>query len=116
MLTGMKLGRCVCACALLVACGDDQSGYAPSATYQNRCAAPRPNTVDRQGSLDEEKLFLRSWIDELYLWYAEVPPNDPSLYGKVLDYFAALRTQAVTPSGQPKDRFHFTYTTEQWNK
>ncbi len=29
-------------------------------------------------------------------------------------YFDLLKTDAVTPSGQPKDKFHFTYDTDDW--
>src|SRR5262249_61266758 len=120
MLLPMKFRRP--AWALLVAvpvmcvgaCGGD-AGLASSSTYANLCASPRPDTVDRPGSLETEKSFLRSWTDELYLWYAEVPPNDPAQYTSVLDYFAVLKTEAKTASGQPKDRFHFVYTTEHWD-
>jgi hypothetical protein len=36
-------------------------------------------------------------------------------YANTLDYFAALKTPAVTASGKLKDRFHFTYTTAEWD-
>ena len=36
-------------------------------------------------------------------------------YSNTLDYFAALKTPALTASGKPKDRFHFTYTTAEWD-
>jgi hypothetical protein len=34
----------------------------------------------------------------------------------MLDYFAVLKTPAITASGRPKDRFHFTYPTEVWDE
>jgi carboxyl-terminal processing protease len=107
----------------LAACGsDDDHGLPPSQQFEGRCAMPRtgvdPSTgaayPDQQGTLDDEKRWLRSWIDELYLWYAEVPPVDASQYATVLDYFDALRTQAITITGAPKDKFHFTYPTAVW--
>ena len=88
------------------------------------CAAPRVGTdiegqafVDRQGTLADEKSFLRSWIDEEYLWYREVPTNlNPDNYRTAIDYFNVLKTPLTTPSGKPKDEFHFTYATDEWQQ
>jgi carboxyl-terminal processing protease len=117
--------------ALLAGCGgggDGSTTAAPvtttpstpavTANYtasQNVCAAPRtgidPFTgkayPDRQGTLADERTFLRGWIDQYYLWYKEVPDVNPLNYSTAIDYFNALKT--------PKDRFHFTYTTAEWN-
>ena len=112
--------------APLGACGDNDLGVPdqilPEAIYEARCAAPRsgidPTTGvtfrDVQGSVLEEQLWLRSWIDDLYLWYLEVPKTDPRTFTTALDYFDALKTDAITPSGKPKDQFHFTYVTTDW--
>jgi hypothetical protein len=77
------------------------------------CAAPRPGTADRPGTATDENKWLRSWTNELYLWYGEVTDRDPSLYATV-DYFPLLRTAATTTSGARKDKFHFTYDTAVW--
>jgi hypothetical protein len=77
------------------------------------CAAPRSGTSDRKGTATDENNWLRSWTHELYLWYGEVTDRDPALYATD-DYFDLLKTAAVTPSGQPKDKFHFTYDTAVW--
>jgi C-terminal processing protease CtpA/Prc len=90
---------------------------------QNMCAAPRtgidPYTgkayLDKQGKLSDELTFLRGWIDQYYLWYKEVPNVDPLNYSTALDYFNALKTPLLTASGQPKDKYHFTYTTAGWD-
>jgi carboxyl-terminal processing protease len=87
--------------------------FQPSAQFADRCAAPRPGTTDRTGTAADEKNWLRSWTNELYLWYGEVPDRDPGTYD-VLDYFDLLKTPALTPSGQAKDQFHFTYDTNVW--
>jgi hypothetical protein len=106
--------------ALLViafaACGGDDTIDPPS-VFAQKCEAPRAGTSDTQGSLLEEQQFVRSFINDSYLWYKEVPNNepDPKKYATVLDYFAVEKTPAVTASGKPKDRFHFTYTEEQWD-
>jgi C-terminal processing protease CtpA/Prc len=92
-------------------------------SYQNLCAAPRTGFdaegfvfPDRQGTLQDEMRFLRGWSDANYLWYDEIPTTlRMADYTNTLDYFAALKTPALTASGQPKDRFHFTYTTAEWD-
>lgn len=70
--------------------------------------------MDRAGSLDDEKRFLRAWIDDLYLWYREVPEVNPDVFPHAVDYFNVLKTPATTASGKPKDQFHFTIDTSAW--
>jgi C-terminal processing protease CtpA/Prc len=94
----------------------------PSADYALKCAMPRTGTdplsgmayPDQAGTLDDEKTWVRSWIDEYYLWYREVPNVLGKDYGTVVDYFNALKTGETTSTGHPKDRFHFTYPTATW--
>ncbi|WP_242342691.1 S41 family peptidase [Anaeromyxobacter terrae] len=110
--------------AATAACGSssDPAPRAQSALYAARCAVPRtgvdPSTgapyADKQGTLDDEKAWLRAWVDELYLWYREVPNADPAQYPTPESYFDVLKTPALTDSGRPKDRFHFTYPTDAW--
>jgi carboxyl-terminal processing protease len=95
--------------------------FEPASTFAARCAAPRTGTdpatgrayPDRPGSTLAENNWLRSWTHDLYLWYREVPDLNPASYATP-DYFNVLKTSANTPSGNPKDRFHFTYPTDQW--
>ena len=94
---------------VLTSCGGDGP---PWRDLGGRCATPRPG-IDRQGTLDDEKKFLRAWTDDLYLWYSEVPAIDPAPFTSAIDYFAVLRTP-VKIGTQPKDRFHFTYDTAAW--
>jgi carboxyl-terminal processing protease len=101
-----------------------QSGvFQPAANFANMCAMPRTGTdpfnnnapyPDRAGSLLDEKNWLRSWNNDLYLWYSEVVDQNPANFSTVLAYFDVLKTTAVTPSGAPKDKFHFTYSTAAW--
>lgn len=93
--------------------------FAASDTFAGRCATPRtgnnPITNQRwpdvQGSLLQEKHFLRSWTNELYLWFGEVPDTDPAATADKLAYFDTLKTPVVLSSGRRKDEFHFTYDT-----
>ncbi|QBC44395.1 peptidase S41 [Iodobacter fluviatilis] len=130
----LKLSYLGLICAL-TACGGSQEAesnafndgsLASSSTYKDLCALPRHGInpyngnlsyPDRQGSLDDEKNWVRSWVDETYLWYREVPNNlNPNNYANAVDYFADLKTSSITPSGTTKDHFHFTENTEEANK
>ena len=123
--------------------------YAASDSLARRCAAPRPGAAlsaithspygDTQGTLADENAFIRSWVNETYLWYRDVPPVDPAAYAigatvpyvnpssnavgsrqiqtnadAVDAYFNSQRSGEFTLSGKPKDPFHFTYPTAQW--
>jgi len=95
--------------------------FPASASLAAQCASPRtgidPGTgkpyPDKPGSTLAENDWLRSWTHELYLWYREVPDVNPAGQATA-DYFNVLKTTATTLSGQPKDKFHFTYPTAQW--
>jgi C-terminal processing protease CtpA/Prc len=96
--------------------------FNPASNYANLCQSPRTGTdpitgvayPDKVGSTLQENNFLRSWNNDLYLWYSEVTDVNPATYANTLDYFAILKTMATTPSGRDKDRFHFTYPTSTW--
>ena len=95
--------------------------YQPASTFAAQCASPRTGTdpstnrpyLDKAGSKLTENNWLRSWSHELYLWYRELPDRDPAA-STTADYFNLLKTSATTPSGNPKDKFHFTYATTDW--
>jgi len=105
----------------------DPAGFQPGLfldanTFFAQCQAPRaginPATgqayPDVQGTTTDENNFLRSYSDDTYLWYSEIVDQDPALFNDTLVYFDELVTTALTPSGQPKDKFHFTYDSEEW--
>ncbi|MBV9725406.1 MAG: peptidase [Gammaproteobacteria bacterium] len=98
--------------------------YQPSSHFAAQCQNPRsgndPSTgkpyPDVQGTTLDENNWLRSWTNELYLWYEEVSDVDPGTYATTAAYFAILKTSATTSTAHPKDRFHFTYPTSQWEQ
>ncbi len=106
--------------AVAPACGPDQ--IYPESVYEQRCDQPRtgidPGTgqpyPDVAGSVTMEKLWVRSWINDLYLWYREVPDVDLTKYATAVDYFDQEKTPAKTASGKDKDQFHFIYDTSVW--
>ncbi|WP_425252819.1 S41 family peptidase [Janthinobacterium sp. NFX145] len=87
-----------------------------SSTVANRCEAPRSgSSIDKSGSLLDEQTWVRSWIDETYLWYREVPTTyQPQSFTTAKAYFDVLKTTATTASGKPKDQFHFILSTAEW--
>ena len=96
--------------------------FQPANTFKSSCQAPRsgidPATgggfADRAGMLLDELNYLRSYSDNTYLWYDEIFDRNPDTFNDKLDYFDALKTNAVTSTGADKDRFHFTYDSEEW--
>ena len=121
---------------LLAACGGGGGGYGgggnnpppggwvagvfpPSSNFDAMCVSPRPANdpngpwPDVPGTTTDQNNWLRSWTNELYLWYAEVPDRNPALY-PTAEYFELLKTPAQTPSGRDKDQFHFPFPTNDW--
>ncbi|CAD5263680.1 Peptidase [Alteromonas sp. 38] len=97
--------------------------FESQSTFIAKCETPRTGSnpftgsayPDSQGSALEEKLWLRSWTNDTYLWYDEVPDNDPENFS-VLAYFDQLKTTELTPSGTLKDNFHFSQDTAEYNE
>jgi carboxyl-terminal processing protease len=125
--------------AIMTACGGSDgggiggpgpgggSGWQPGVfldanAFYAQCVNPRnginPATgnpfPDVAGTILDENNFLRSLSDEIYLWYDEIVDQDPGLFNDTLAYFDELRTTALSPSGALKDKFHFTYDTEEY--
>jgi C-terminal processing protease CtpA/Prc len=101
------------------------SGSLPTASsLAQQCAADNPLAPSnrRVATLDTERRWVRSYMDEAYLWYREIPSvstSDPlfntgSVPQSLDNYFDALRTPALTASGKRKDEFSFTYPTAEW--
>ncbi len=95
--------------------------FLPSESFSAQCVAPRSGTdpatgspyPDVGGTVVDENNFLRSYSNETYLWYSEIVDRDPALSGTAA-YFDLLKTTATTSSGNPKDKFHFTFPTDEW--
>jgi carboxyl-terminal processing protease len=129
------------AAALLTACGGGGGGgaapavttttsapgwvqgqFSPASTFAALCVSPRTGTdpatmqpyPDRAGTALDEKNWLRSWTNDLYLWFSEVPDQNPAGFASDATYFDALKTSATTASGKLKDQFHFSYPTATW--
>ncbi len=97
--------------------------YESASIFQDRCETVRTGVdlegnpfPDRAGSTLEENFWLRSWTHETYLWNDEVVDRNPANYADPVNYFDVLKTTATTPSGKPKDDFHFSQPTEEFLK
>ncbi|HEU4459485.1 MAG TPA: S41 family peptidase [Methylibium sp.] len=137
-----RIGLALSAAAVLVAAcgggGGGGGGDAPAApagdpVVAQKCSPNNPFRGDAEGpttagSLADEKRWLRSYFDQAYLWYAEVPAVDASAaaysvdtgagyYRSIDNYFEALKTPAlVAGTTRRKDPFSFTYPTALWNQ
>lgn len=102
--------------------GWKQGTFNEASQYANKCAIPRVGKSpvsgdpypDTQGTTTDENNFLRSWSNDTYLWYNEIVDRNPASYSDPLNYFALLKTTAKTDTGADKDKFHFTYNTDDW--
>ena len=63
----------------------------------------------------DENNWLRSWSHETYLWYDEIEDRDPACC-TTPEYFQLMKTKETTSSGKPKDRFHFSQDTIEYQK
>lgn len=116
----------------LGACGGSGGSNSPaspvgssSGQFAQKCSANNPFRVDSEAgpnpevaSLSVEKLWVRAYIDEAYLWYDKVPninaslaaySNEGDVYGSLDNYFSALTVDALV-----EDKFSFTFPTKQW--
>lgn len=104
LLASRLLGAVFSASLLLSACGGGGGGddapvltppstrFGASSDFENVC------TVEGQ------KRFIRSYLDEVYLWYNEIPEVNAALYSDVTDYFDAL-------TNLPQDKFSTAFET-----
>ena len=89
--------------------------FASAAGFEALCASPRSGSFpDMQGTVTDENFWIRSYSNDTYLWYDEIDDVDPGSVDNVFDYFGLMKTFATTASGNAKDKFHFTYNTEEW--
>ncbi len=104
-----------------------------SSQYAQKCAPANADARDTlgnllagyaPGTLTDEKDFVRTYMNEVYLWYSEIPGVDANreefssgtVYMALESYFEALKTPARTASGKAKDEFSFVYPTAAWTR
>lgn len=98
--------------------------FLASDTFKHQCESPRTGTdpyenapyPDKSGTEMHEKMWLRSFSNETYLWYDEVEDKDPKNFNSVAEYFTQLKTEATTDSGDDKDKYHYSESYEDFKK
>ena len=129
LVTNLRITRllplavaCVAAAGGLLGCGGDSSANAPAnpvipqaSALPNMCAQPT-GANETQGSVENEKAWVRSFVDERYLWYKDVPVLDPKVYASAELYFEDLKTPAKNKAGGDLDRFHWSETKEAYEQ
>ena len=90
--------------------------FCPSENFHQYCADPSKafSTRAKQGTYVDENNWLRSWSHKTYLWYDEIEDRDPACCTNPADYFELMKTNETTSSGNDKDRFHFSESTEEY--
>nr|WP_239027489.1 S41 family peptidase [Ramlibacter algicola] len=97
---------------VLSACGGGGGGGtdAPAPTPATATVAtathlPAASTLANVCTDDGQKQWVRSYLDENYLWYAQVQDVPAGNYGSPTAYFSALLVKSPDASGQATDRF-----------
>ena len=89
---------------LVLACGSrppppvPTSRFPPSSGFAHRC-----------DDLAAEKQWVRSTLDEVYLWNDDIVDVDAGAYATPEEYYAALLVRTPTGSGRPKDNWSTAY-------
>jgi hypothetical protein len=105
-LQTLALASGVAVTLLLSSCGgggDSSSSAAP--------AFPLSSSLANMCTPDGQKKYVRSYLDETYLWYNEIPSVTAADFPTVPGYFNALLVKTAAANGQPKDRFSAVLTT-----
>lgn len=113
---------CLAVAGILLGCGGGSatdSQVKPvlqqASPLPNMCAQPT-GANETQGSVENEKAWVRAFVDERYLWYKDVPVLDPKDYPSAELYFEDLKTPAKNKAGGDLDRFHWSETKEAYEQ
>ena len=89
-----------------------------SNSMRNICSNPRTTGgySDTQGSVTDENFWIRSYSNDTYLWYSELPDIDPGTVDSTEDYYNLMVTDGLSPTGNAKDQFHYSENTEVYNQ
>ena len=108
--------------SLLSACGGGGSEQAIStkprtaAQLANTCVTPAQSDGEKPGAVDDEKAWVRAFVDERYLWYRDIPIVDASTFATAASYFDVLKTSAKNSIGGDLDRFHWSETKAEYEQ
>lgn len=92
-----------------------EGAFPPSGDFHQICADPSKaydQATAVRGTYVDENNWIRSFVNETYLWYDEVVDRDPECCSTP-EYFELMKTFETTASGNPKDRFSFSQNTRE---
>ena len=98
---------------LLSGCGGGGGGSSGGASPPSVSQFGASTSFEGVCTVDGQKQFVRSYLDEVYLWYNEIPTVDASVFTSIPDYFRALLVKTPDANGLPKDRFSAVLLTTQ---
>ena len=101
-----------------------QGQFAPESNFAAMCVTPRtgidPGTQkpypDVQGTLLDELNWLRSWNNDLYLWFDEVTDQNPANFTTDAAYFNVLMTTRDDRVRQTEGPIPFHLPTSIWEQ
>jgi hypothetical protein len=122
ILPPLRRAACLAAASLAVlvsGCGGGGGGASPAAASTGTAATAAVTTslfapsasLANQCTVDAEKLWERSYMDETYLWYDQVPQVPAGAYATPESYFNALLVRTPDAAGLALDRFSTVMTT-----
>jgi hypothetical protein len=103
---GTRAGRTVVVpllAALAIACGSPPPPPGPKARFP-----PSGDFANKCDDLAAKKQWVRSTLDEVYLWNDEIVDVDAGAYDTPETYYEALLVRTPTPSGRAKDKWSYT--------
>jgi hypothetical protein len=109
----LRRAACLAAASLsvlLASCGGGGgAGSSSAASFASSfpAAASLANVCTAEG----QKRWVRSYLDENYLWWDEIRDVSAASYATPVTYFDALLVKTLDGNGQPRDRFSTTMST-----
>ncbi|MBC7470896.1 MAG: hypothetical protein H7322_16360 [Ramlibacter sp.] len=104
LLRPLASAAVLAAALLLASCGGGGDAASPAPLF------PASSSLANMCTLEGQQKFVRSFMDETYLWYDEIPAVNAADYSTVPAYFNALLVKTPDASGQPRDRFSAVLT------
>jgi hypothetical protein len=96
---------------LLASCGGGGGGGSGSAASFSSSAYPASASLANVCTVEGQKRWVRSYLDENYLWWDEIRSIDSSSYATATAYFDALLVKTLDGNGQARDRFSTSMST-----
>ncbi|TFY99519.1 S41 family peptidase [Ramlibacter rhizophilus] len=97
-----------CALALLAACGGggwDETVASEAVTVTTSASLAPSASLAEVCTTEGEQAFVRSYLDERYLWWDRIPAVDRSAHADAASYFRALLLRSPDAAGRVADRF-----------